>query len=239
MVHDHHPADPAPLTRLMASTRPRAGFCPVSPRCGTASWRWWSATACRSQRRVNRGAETASDTVTTPNGRTNRDADDLGGGVVDHLQSKRGVQCCQLRWIGAIEQLSDVSESVDYFRAPSRASVLRPRFVLRAARCSLHPATAQCAAHHAFQGVRPFRCLCTALQLSARVLRVLQDRANRAALPSVREPVTILVRPTRRGTRNTITVQPFGDRPVAPAVEVIGEDPTHDICCFLIDCEYP
>ncbi len=73
----------------------------------------------------------------------------------------------------------------------------------------------------------------------ARVLRVLQDRANRAALPSVREPVTILVRPTRRGTRNTITVQPFGDRPIALAVEVIGEDPTHDICCFLIDCEYP
>ncbi len=164
----------------------------------------------------------------------------------------------------------------------ARASVVRPRFVLRTARCSLHPATAQCAAHHAFQGVRPFRCLRTALQLSARVesarrsgpteqlhlrelphgnyrrmcwpsrsdnsfarrapeshnvpltdivrihqdlglgpatedcvarvLRVLQDRANRAALPSVREPVTILVRPTRRGTRNTITVQPFGDR---------------------------
>jgi hypothetical protein len=58
-------------------------------------------------------------------------------------------------------------------------------------------------------------------------------------LPSVREPVTILVRATRRGTRNTITVQPFGDRPIAFAVEVIGEDPTHDICCFLIHCEYP
>ena len=61
-------------------------------------------------------SDTPSDTVTTPTRRANRDADDLGGGVVDHLQSKRGVQCCQLRWIGAIEQLSDVSESVDYFR---------------------------------------------------------------------------------------------------------------------------
>ncbi|MDT5332738.1 MAG: hypothetical protein QOF31_4035, partial [Mycobacterium sp.] len=28
----HHPAAPAPPTRLMASTRPTAGFCPVSPR---------------------------------------------------------------------------------------------------------------------------------------------------------------------------------------------------------------
>src|SRR5262249_38505344 len=42
--------------------------------------------------------------------------DDLGGGVLDHLQSKRGAQRCQLRWIGAIEHLSDVSESVDDFR---------------------------------------------------------------------------------------------------------------------------
>jgi hypothetical protein len=45
--------------------------------------------------------------------------------------------------------------------------------------------------------------------------------------------------PPMTQSRNTITVQPFGDRPIAFAVEVIGEDPTHDICCFLIDCEYP
>jgi hypothetical protein len=63
-----------------------------------------------------RWASPPSDTVTTPTRRANRDADDLGGGVVDHLQSKRGVQCCQLRWIGAIEHLTDVSESVDDFR---------------------------------------------------------------------------------------------------------------------------
>ena len=45
--------------------------------------------------------------------------------------------------------------------------------------------------------------------------------------------MTILVRPTRGGTRNTITVQPFGDRPIAFPVDVIGADPTTDICRFL------
>ncbi len=72
----------------------------------------------------------------------------------------------------------------------------------------------------------------------AGVAGVVEDRSDRAALPAVGKPVPILLRPPRRRARDTIPVQPVGNRPVSLTAQVLHEDPPHDLGRCRIDRQH-
>ena len=50
--------------------------------------------------------------------------------------------------------------------------------------------------------------------------------------------MTVLFRSARRWTGNPFTIEHVGDRSIAVAVEVLGEDPPHHICRRILDNQY-
>jgi hypothetical protein len=73
----------------------------------------------------------------------------------------------------------------------------------------------------------------------AGVARVLQDRSHRAALPAIGQPMAVLIGSARGRARDDVAVETVGDRPVAVAVEVFGEDPPHDVRRSSVNREHP
>jgi len=72
----------------------------------------------------------------------------------------------------------------------------------------------------------------------AGVSRVVQDRANGAGLPTVGEPMSVLLRPPLRRTWNAFPVQPGSNRLVACAVQLLGEYPPHHFGRHVINRQY-
>jgi hypothetical protein len=71
----------------------------------------------------------------------------------------------------------------------------------------------------------------------AGVPRVVEDGPHSAALPAVRGAMTVLVSPSRRWARHAFAIEHPGDRPVAVARHVLGEDPPHDLGRRLVDLQ--